>query len=102
MNTIEVLRQQIKISDLSFSKKPILIGGMAMEYYGMRKAGADIDLVICDVDYQKLALENPEKRKDLWGDYIKLLPDDLSTLYLLAENNCALIKLCTQHSLTLQ
>ena len=29
-----------------FQYKPLLIGGKAMEYYGLRKAGADIDLVI--------------------------------------------------------
>ena len=39
-----------------------------MEYYGLRKAGADIDLVICDEDYQALALAYPDKRKDIWGD----------------------------------
>ena len=54
--------------DLHFSAKPILIGGMAMEYYGMREAGADIDLVITDKDYQSLARQHPEKRKDLYGD----------------------------------
>ncbi len=37
---------------LSFIKKPIIIGGMAMEYYGMRKAGRDIDLIISQDDYQ--------------------------------------------------
>jgi len=39
-----------------------------MEYYGIRKAGADIDLVICDEDYQVLALAYPDSRKDIWGD----------------------------------
>lgn len=39
-----------------------------MEYYGMRKAGADIDLVICNEDYQALAKRFPDKRKDLYGD----------------------------------
>lgn len=28
----------------------------------------DIDLLICDVDYQKLACLFPEKRKDIYGD----------------------------------
>ena len=39
-----------------------------MEYYGLRKSGADIDLVICDEDYQALALAYPDNRKDLWAD----------------------------------
>lgn len=55
-------------SSLSFMDKPILIGGMAMEYYEMRKAGADIDLIITDNDYQELARKYPNQRKDLYGD----------------------------------
>jgi len=51
-----------------FTRKPIVIGGTAMEYYGMRKAGADIDFLICDADYQALAMRYPDKRKDLYGD----------------------------------
>lgn len=55
-------------NNLSFATKPILIGGMAMEYYGMRKSGPDIDLIITNEDYQALAKEYPEQRKDLYGD----------------------------------
>jgi hypothetical protein len=58
----------LKASKLSFSDKPILIGGMAMEYYEMRKAGDDIDLIITDDDYQTLARKYPDQRKDLYGD----------------------------------
>lgn len=55
-------------SKLSFAEKPILIGGSAMEYYEMRKAGTDIDLIITDKDYQRLAGKYPNQRKDLYGD----------------------------------
>lgn len=65
---IALLGQKLKANNLQFMKKPIVIGGMAMEYYGMRKSGADIDLLICDGDYQSLAMKNPDKRKDLYGD----------------------------------
>lgn len=65
---IDLLEKQLKEKSLNFTKKPILIGGMAMEYYGMRKSGADIDLIICDEDYQTLAHEYPDNRKDIWGD----------------------------------
>jgi hypothetical protein len=67
-DVINLLKQKLETEGLCFSKKPILIGGMAMEYYGMRKSGLDIDLVVCDNDYQMLAHKYPEKRKDLWGD----------------------------------
>ena len=65
---ITLLEKQLKEKNLRFSKKPILIGGMAMEYYGLRKSGADIDLIICDEDYQSLARGYPDSRKDIWGD----------------------------------
>ena len=51
-----------------FNAKPILIGGMSMEYYGIRKAGADIDLIVSNEDYQALAERFPDNRKDLYGD----------------------------------
>jgi hypothetical protein len=52
----------------SFSTKPLLIGGKAMEYYGLRPAGADIDFVITPEDYARLAAQYPDHLKDLWGD----------------------------------
>lgn len=69
MHTIlESLENKMQSIELSFSKKPILIGGMAMEYYGIRKSGADIDFVVCDEDYQLFASAMPDKRKDIYGD----------------------------------
>ena len=52
----------------SFQDKPLLIGGMAMQYYGLRKAGADIDLVISRRDHEQLIRIWPEHVKDLYGD----------------------------------
>lgn len=54
--------------DFTFSKKPLLIGGKAMEYYGLRKAGSDIDLVVTKNDLTKLISLHPNSVKDLWGD----------------------------------
>lgn len=51
-----------------FSGKPLLIGGMAMQYYGLRLSGADIDFVITSQDYRRLAAQYPDHLKDLWGD----------------------------------
>jgi hypothetical protein len=53
-NIIEILKKEFNKNSLSFKKKPVLIGGMAKEYYGLRKTGMDIDLVISDEDYQIL------------------------------------------------
>ena len=51
-----------------FKDKPLLIGGVAMEYYGLRKAGADIDLVISLGDHADLKRQYPDHIKDLYGD----------------------------------
>jgi hypothetical protein len=52
----------------TFSCKPLLIGGKAMEYYGLREAGADIDFVVTREDRARLAAQYPEHVKDLFGD----------------------------------
>lgn len=51
-----------------FQDKPLLIGGKAMEYYGLRKAGADIDLVISLEDHANLKKQYPDHIQDLYGD----------------------------------
>ena len=54
--------------NFSFQHKPLLIGGKAMEYYGMRKAGNDIDFVIAADDHKRLVQQYPDHIKDLYGD----------------------------------
>ena len=54
--------------DFAFLAQPLLIGGMAMEYYGLRQAGRDIDFVITAEDYERLAQQYPDYLRDLWGD----------------------------------
>ena len=54
--------------DFKFVAKPLLIGGKAMEYYGLRKSGADIDFVITGEDYERLSQKYPDSLKDLGGD----------------------------------
>jgi hypothetical protein len=51
-----------------FQDKPLLIGGKAMEYYGLRKSGDDIDLVISLRDHTNLKQQYPQHIKDLYGD----------------------------------
>lgn len=51
-----------------FKTKPLLIGGKAMEYYGLRKAGNDIDFVVIKKDFDNLAKLYPENTKDIFGD----------------------------------
>ena len=54
--------------DHTFQNKPLLVGGMAMEYYGLRKAGADVDLVIHPDDHAALMKKYPDHIRDLYGD----------------------------------
>lgn len=54
--------------NFSFRHKPLLIGGKAMEYYGIRKAGKDIDFVVAADDHKRLVAQYPDHVKDLYGD----------------------------------
>jgi hypothetical protein len=58
----------LKKLDFQFTSKPLLIGGKAMEHYGLRKAGADIDFVITAEDYERLALKYPNDLREIGGD----------------------------------
>lgn len=69
MNQVTIdVNERLNEIPLSFINKPIIIGGMAMEYYGMRKAGRDIDLIISQDDYHVLSEKYPDNKKDLYGD----------------------------------
>lgn len=52
----------------SFTKKPLLVGGKAMEFYGLRQSGADIDFIADKEDVYNLIRLYPARVKDLWGD----------------------------------
>ncbi|MBO0783128.1 MAG: hypothetical protein J2P37_30300 [Ktedonobacteraceae bacterium] len=43
------------------SKKPLLFGGAAMEYYQLRSAGKDIDFLFTPEDFFRLAAWYPEQ-----------------------------------------
>lgn len=58
----------LSVLETAFSAKPLVVGGLAMEYYGIRSRGKDIDLIIAGEDYDTLAKKFPDARKDKWGD----------------------------------
>lgn len=68
--TCELIDAQIDLTvpGIAFTKKPLIFGGMAMEYYGLRKHGDDVDFIVSFEDYAKLAEMYPDCRKDMWGD----------------------------------
>lgn len=43
-----------KCLHVKFKHKPLLIGGLAMEYYGLRGAGKDVDFILQNSDHTKL------------------------------------------------
>ena len=65
-----VIKSAIELTHLNveFSSKPLIFGGLAMEYYGLRKHGNDIDLLITNKDYQLLSDKYPDERIDIWGN----------------------------------
>ena len=66
------MNPEINLSTIKyeFHQKPLLIGGNAMEYYGLRKAGDDVDFVVTIKDYEGLkeVYPEPEHQEDIWGD----------------------------------
>jgi hypothetical protein len=65
-----IIESSINLSflDISFTSKPLIVGGLAMEYYGLRGCGSDIDCIISNKDYQMLANKYPDCKVDTWGD----------------------------------
>lgn len=61
---------QIDLTLLSYSflDQPLLIGGKAMEFYNLRKAGADVDFVVSARDHVALVKKYPDDVQDLFGD----------------------------------
>jgi hypothetical protein len=51
-----------------FKKNPLLVGGKAMEFYGLRKAGEDIDFIVTKDDYDQLAKQYPNNLKNIFSD----------------------------------
>lgn len=75
MGNESVIKKAVNLSVLGidFSSKPLVIGGLAMEFYGIRKKGDDIDFIISNDDYELMAVKYPDSKIDRWGDlYISL------------------------------
>ena len=66
MNLIDVPLAKL---EYDFIHKPLVIGGVAKEFHGVRKAGADIDLVASKRDHLALSRKFPDEIKDNFGDH---------------------------------
>lgn len=58
----------LSVLNYDFKQKPLIIGGAAMEYYNLRKAGDDVDLMASAEDVAALIKLYPNRVKDLYGD----------------------------------
>ena len=58
----------LTVLNYTFKQKPLLVGGKAMEYYGLRKAGADIDFIVAGEDHKQLRALFPDSVVNLFGD----------------------------------
>ena len=54
MDALNKVKIKLNELDYKFIHKPILIGGVALEYYGIRKSIHDIDFIISQDDKKKL------------------------------------------------
>ena len=83
-NTLKEINNYLKKLDFKFQDKPLVVGGYSLEYYNIRKAGHDIDLMVSLRDWKKL---------------IKIYPDNInyqggwdSTINIRGEDDIDLIK----------
>ena len=55
------IKKGLKLTNYKFEQKPLVVGGLAMEYYGLRKTVHDYDYVVSKKDWNKLKKLHPEK-----------------------------------------
>jgi hypothetical protein len=56
----------------TFQHKPIIVGGRAMQHYGMRDGGDDIDMVVSQDDFKLLRLVYSTETGDYGDERIKI------------------------------
>ena len=56
----------LNLSKYKFKYKPLVIGGLALEYYGIRKTGHDYDYVVSPTDWKILKKKISRSNKFIW------------------------------------
>jgi len=62
------MKVPLHIIDYSFKHKPIVIGGYAMAYYGLRQAGKDVDLVVAKEDFTLMCARFPHRQVEKFDE----------------------------------
>ena len=83
MGNESIIKANLDFSHLNINllSKPLIFGGMAMEYYNLRKHGGDIDMFVTNKDYHSLAKEYPDCRIDIWGNLAVIIEKYSFNLY---------------------
>ena len=84
----------LKLTNYKFEKKPLVVGGLAMEYYGLRKTGHDYDYMVSKKDWKKLKKLHPKKINLFGGKTEK----DLDATINLKKEKVDLISTLYQHN----
>jgi hypothetical protein len=63
--------QGIRDTNYLFINKPLVVGGLALEYYGIRNSGPNFDYIVSSKDWNNLKKAFPDKI-NLFGDDSKL------------------------------
>ena len=57
----EKILKGLALIDYKFKKKPLVLGGLALEYYKIRKTTHDYDYMVSPVDWKALKKLHPDK-----------------------------------------
>ena len=49
------IKKGLKLTNYKFEKKPLVVGGLAMEYHGLRKTVHDYDYIVSKKDWNKFS-----------------------------------------------
>jgi hypothetical protein len=59
MDIYELIMKGINLSNYKFKEKPLVVGGLALQFYGIREAGHDFDYVVSSEDWKILKTLHP-------------------------------------------
>lgn len=60
MDIHKLIMKGINLSNYNFKQKPLVVGGLALEYYGIRQNGHDFDYIVSSEDWKILKEIYPE------------------------------------------
>ena len=60
MDLYELIMKGINLSNYKFKEKPLVLGGLALQFYGIRDSGHDFDYVVSSEDWNILKTLYPD------------------------------------------